>query len=194
MKNGWWMPLYSEGVSSLSLYFSSPLLSDHWSSSIALSFGLVAWFGGFFLAPLHRMQNKTREGMMGWRYKLESIRKPDPTFVGTVAPGTLVITHKNPTPQREVIQSSETKSHTSSTKKDRTQKGLMFFLFRVNFLLFSRSSRYVLENTLFHFQIKLSGSRPARKTTQHTQIRVIGGQCRKETQVKQGEGSPRKWE
>lgn len=79
---------------------------------------------GLFLAPLHRMQNKTREGMMGWQYKLE---KPDPTFVSTVAPGTLVITHKNPTPQREVIQSSETKSGTSSTKKDRTQIRLNVF-------------------------------------------------------------------
>ena len=73
------------------------------------------------------MQNKTREGMMGWRYKLESIRKPDPMFVCTVASGTLVITHKNPTPQREVIQSSETKSGTASTKKDRTQIRLNVF-------------------------------------------------------------------
>ena len=38
--------------------------------------------------------------MMGWQYKLESIRKPDPTLVSPVAPGTLVVAHKNPTPQR----------------------------------------------------------------------------------------------
>ena len=60
------------------LYFFSPLAI--WSLIFKHCF--IIWFGcmvwGLFLAPVHRMKNRTREGMMGWRYKLESIRKADP--------------------------------------------------------------------------------------------------------------------
>lgn len=60
------------------LYFFSPLaiwslIFKHW---FIIWFGCMVW--GLFLAPVHRMKNRTREGMMGWRYKLESIRKADP--------------------------------------------------------------------------------------------------------------------
>lgn len=109
------------------LYFFSPLaiwslIFKHW---FIIWFGCMVW--GLFLAPVHRMKNRTREGMIGWRYKLESIRKADPTLVSTVAPSTVVVAHKNPTPQREVIQSSEAKGGTSSTNKDRTQIRLNVF-------------------------------------------------------------------
>lgn len=50
----------------------------------------------------------------------------------------------------------------------------MFSLFRVNFILFSRSSRYVLENKLFHFQIELPVrlSSASKKDRRHSTLKL----------------------